>query len=356
MSDCTGGLDVHARSVRLSAVRGDELVGERTLGYELAEIEQQLREWGVTRCCYEAGPTGFELQRHLAGAGFDCEVIAPSLIPKRPGDRVKTDKRDARQLALLHQARMLTSVAVPDVAIEAIRDLVRVREDARLDRTGCRHRLSKFCLRHGRRLPTNGWTQQRRRWLGQQEFDHPAQQRAFDDYVEAADLADRRIERLEQDLFEYAEHPVIKDVVSRLRCIRGINTLSALVIIAECGDLTRFRSPRALMSYSGLVPSEHSSGDGRVQGKITKTGNQHLRRILIEAAWNNRRPPRVSQELAARHAGQDPRVVAHAMKCQRRLSKRWMRMTMRGKSSHNTVTAVAREMCGFVWAIANERV
>ena len=251
---------------------------------------------------------------------------------------------------------MLTPIAVPDVAIEAIRDLVRVREDARLDRTRCRHRLSKFCLRHGRRLPTQGWTQERRRWLGQQQFGHPAQQRAFDDYVETADLADRRIERLEVDLFEYAKHPALKDLIARLRCIRGINTLSALVIVAECGDLGRFRSAQAFMSYSGLVPSENSSGESRHQGKITKAGNQHLRRILIEAAWNNRRAPRISVELAARHAGQDPRVVQHAMRCQRRLSKRWTRMTMRNKSSQTTVTAVAREMCGFIWAIANERV
>lgn len=352
MLDCTGGLDVHAASVRVSAVRGDELVGEVTIPYDLDRIEAELLRFGVNRCCYEAGVMGFDLCRVLRDRGFDCEVIAPSLIPRAPGDRIKTDKRDARRLALLHQARMTTMVTVPDPDIEAVRDLLRARDDIRLDRTRCRHRMGKFLLRHGLRMPTQSWTRARRLWLGQQTFEHPARQRTFDEYLQGIDLTDRRLERIEADLFEYADHPTLKALVGRLRCIRGIDTLSALTLATEVGDFHRFRSAGSFMSYVGLVPTEHSSGDTRRQGCITKTGNVHLRRILIEAAWNNRRPVKITDSLVQRHKGQPPAVVQHSIHCQRRLHKRWSRMTMRAKPHNKIVCAVSRELAGFVWAIA----
>lgn len=352
MLECTAGLDVHAKSVRISVVRADELIGEATVPNDAAWVAEQLRRFGASRCCYEAGPTGVDLYRKLLDRGIDCTVIAPAMVPRRAGDRVKTDARDARHLAMLFQAGLLTPVRVLDAELEALRDLLRARDDARLDRNRNRQRLSKFCLRHGRQLPTSSWTQQRRTWLGKQAFELKPQQRAFDDYLESLDLADRRLERLDADIVEYANEPAIAQLVGRLRCIRGIDTLSALILIAEIGDFARFRSAPAFMSYIGLVPTESSSGEQRSQGGLTKTGNSHVRRILIEAAWNNRRPPRISATMAARHKGQPPRVVQHAAKCQRRLHKRWARMTMRNKPPNKIVAAVARELAGFVWAIA----
>src|SRR5881397_172591 len=192
----TVGMDVHARSVRLAAVRAEELVEERTLPYDEQAVERLLRRWPVVRCCYEAGPTGFGLYRHLVGRGIDCAVVAPGLVPQRPGDRVKTDSRDARKLARLHAGGLLEPIHVPSRELEAARDLVRAREDARLDRMRDRHRLSKFCLRHGRTLPTSAWTVSRRTWLGQQRFEHAAQQLTFDTYLHALDLVDHRIDAL----------------------------------------------------------------------------------------------------------------------------------------------------------------
>src|SRR5438067_5697280 len=201
----TIGLDVHARSVRLAAVRADELLEERTLPYDEAAVERLLRRWPAVRCCYEAGPTGFGLYRHLVGGGIECAVVAPGLVPQRPGDRVKTDPRDARKLARLLAGGLLESIHVPSPELEAARDLVRAREDARLDRMLDRHRLSKFCLRHGRILPTSSWTVVRRKWLGEQRFEHAAEQISFDTYLHTVDLADARIEALERAIRETAE-------------------------------------------------------------------------------------------------------------------------------------------------------
>ncbi|MGH8735019.1 MAG: IS110 family transposase [Burkholderiales bacterium] len=201
----TVGLDVHARSIRLAAVRADELLEERTLPYDEEAVERALRRWPGVRCCYEAGPTGFGLYRHLVEGGIDCAVVAPGLVPQRPGDRVKTDPRDARKLARLHAGGLLEPIHVPSPELEAVRDLVRAREDARLDRMRDRQRLSKFCLRHGRALPTSSWTVVRRKWLGEQCFEFAAQQLTFDTYVHAVDLVDRRIEALERAIRDTAE-------------------------------------------------------------------------------------------------------------------------------------------------------
>jgi len=351
----TVGLDVHARSIRLAAVRADELLEERTLPYDEEAVERALRRWPIVRCCYEAGPTGFGLYRHLVERGFECAVVAPGLVPQRPGDRVKTDPRDARKLARLLAGGLLEPIHVPSPELEAARDLVRAREDARLDRMRDRHRLSKFCLRHGRLLPTSSWTVTRRKWLSEQRFEHAAEQLTFDTYLHAVDLVDARIEQLERAIRATAEQGSWRDLVARLRCLRGVDTLTALALIAEIDDFARFKSAQELMAFVGLVPSEHSSGEHRRQGSITKVGNAHVRRLLVEAAWHARRRPKVGYELARRQRGQDAAVIERAWRCQQRLYQRWQRMAGRGKPQQKIVVACARELAGFVWAIATDQ-
>lgn len=351
----TVGLDVHARSIRMAAVRADELLEERTLPYDEEAVVRLLGRWPAVRCCYEAGPTGFGLYRHLTERGVDCSVVAPGLVPQRPGDRVKTDARDARKLARLFAGGLLEPIHVPSPELEAARDLVRAREDARLDRMRDRHRLSKFCLRHGRLLPTSGWTVLRRKWLGEQQFEHPAQQITFDSYLRTVDLVDARVGQLEQAIREAAEQGPWRDLVARLRCLRGIDTLTAFALVAEIGDFSRFQTAEELMAFVGLVPSEHSSGERRRQGAITKVGNAHVRRLLVESAWHARRRPTVSYELTRRHRGQDAVVIERAWRCQQRLYQRWQRMAGRGKPQQKIVVACARELAGFVWAIATDQ-
>jgi transposase len=351
----TVGLDVHARSIRLAAIRADELLEERTLPYDEDAVERVLRRWPLVRCCYEAGPTGFGLYRHLVARGIECAVVAPGLVPQRLGDRVKTDPRDARKLARLHAGGLLEPIHVPSRELEAARDLVRAREDARLDRMRDRHRLSKFCLRHGRLLPTSAWTVTRRKWLSEQRFEYSAEQLTFESYLHALDLVDARIERLERAIRETAEQGPWRELVGRLRCLRGVDTLSALGLVAEIGDFGRFRSAEEFMAFVGLVPSEHSSGEHRRQGSITKVGNSHVRRLLVEAAWHARRHPKVGYELARRQRGQDAVDLERAWRCQQRLYQRWQRMAGRGKPHQKIVVACARELAGFVWAIATEQ-
>jgi len=349
------GLDVHARSIRLAAVRADELLEERTLPYDEEAVERVLRRWPLVRCCYEAGPTGFGLYRYLVERGFECQVVAPGLVPQRPGDRVKTDPRDARKLARLLAGGLLEPIHVPTPEQEAARDLVRAREAARLDRMRDRHRLSKFCLRHGRLLPTSSWTVARRTWLSEQRFDFPAEQLAFDTYLHALDLVDARIGALEQAIRETAEQEPWHELVARLRCLRGVDTLTALALVTEIGDFDRFATAEEFMAFVGLVPCERSSGEKRRQGSISKVGNAHVRRLLVESAWHARRRPTVGYELARRQRGQDAIVLERAWRCQRRLYARWCRMAARGKPSQKIVVACARELAGFVWAIATEQ-
>ena len=351
----TIGLDVHARSIRLAAVRADQLVEERTLPYDEEAVERVLRRWPEARCCYEAGPTGFGLYRHLVERGIDCAVVAPGLVPQRPGDRVKTDSRDARKLARLFAGGLLEPIHVPSPEQESVRDLVRAREDARLDRMRDRHRLSKFCLRHGRLLPTSSWTVVRRKWLSEQRFAFVAEQITFDAYLHTVDLVDARIEALEQAIRVAAEQEPWKQLVARLRCLRGVDTLTALALVSEIGDFSRFRTAEEFMAFVGLVPSEHSSGEKRRQGSITKVGNSHVRRLLVESAWHARRRPKVGYELSRRQRGQDAVVVERAWRCQQRLYSRWQRMAGRGKPQQKIVVACARELAGFVWAIATEQ-
>jgi transposase len=249
----------------------------------------------------------------------------------------------------------LQPIHVPSLELEAARDLVRAREDARLDRMRDRHRLSKFCLRHGRTLPTSSWTVVRRRWLSEQRFEFAARQITFDTYLHTVDLVDARIEQLERSIRETADQEPWRVLVGRLRCLRGIDTLTALALVTEIGDFGRFKSAAELMAFVGLVPSEHSSGEQRRQGSITKVGNSHVRRLLVEAAWHARRRPKVGYELARRQRGQDAAVIERAWRCQQRLYQRWQRMAGCGKPQQKIVVACARELAGFVWAIATEQ-
>jgi transposase len=351
----TVGLDVHARSIRLAAVRADELLEELTLPYDEEAVERVLRRWPGVRCCYEAGPTGFGLYRRLIGRGIHCQVVAPGLVPQRPGDRVKTNPRDARKLARLLGGGLLEAIHVPAPEFEAARDLVRAREDARLDRMRDRHRLSKFCLRHGRLLPTSSWSVMRRKWLGEQRFEFAAEQLTFDTYLHTVDLVDARIEALERAIRATAEQGPWAELVAQLRCLRGVDTLTALALVVEIGDFSRFRTAEEFMAFVGLVPCEHSSGEQRRQGAITKVGNSHVRRLLIEAAWHARRRPTVGYELARRQRGQQATVIERAWRCQQRLHQRWQRMAGRGKPQQKIVVACARELAGFVWAIATNQ-
>jgi transposase len=349
------GLDVHARSIHLTALRGDELLDERSLPNDHEAIERAVSRWPGARCCYEAGPTGFGLYRRLRARGIACDVIAPGLVPSAPSDRVKTDRRDSRKLARLHAAGLLEAIHVPSLELEALRDLVRAREDARLDRMRARHRVSKFMLRHGLVLPSKSWGVTRRKWLADQRFPFATQQQTLGDYVHALDLVDHRIAQLERAIDEAAVNGPWAGLVARLRCLRGIDTLTAVGIVCEIGDFARFRTAEQFMAFVGLVPTEHSSGESQRRGSITKAGNSHVRRLLVEAAWHAHKRPKVSYELARRHRDQDPLVIERAWRAQQRLHRRWWRMTGRGKPSQKTVVACARELAGFIWAIATDQ-
>jgi transposase len=352
------GLDVHKDTIAIAKLRSgsdtpmvwqianEPKVIRRTFGKMLSE-EYQLR------CCYEAGPCGFEIQRQLEGLGIQCAVVAPSLIPRRPGERIKTDRRDAIKLARLDRAGELTPIHVPAPDDEAVRDLVRAREDVRRDLTAARNRLVKFLLRHGHIYrETSNWTPRHRTWLIHQTFRHPAEKLTFDHYLAAVDYNDARRADLEHEIETIALQPPYAGQVEKLVALRGIGILSAMVLLTEVQDFRRFQHPRELMAYLGLVPSEHSSGASRRQGGITKTGNSHARRILVEAAWHYRRPPRPRTRVHKALSKQPATRVAFALKAQVRLHKRFVRLLAHGKSRQTTVVAIARELCGFVWAAA----
>lgn len=348
--------DQHAATTVAAVV----LPGERTpavhpMTSDLGEVRRFVRRLGSAgplRCCYEAGPCGFELQRALAADGVPCDVIAPALIPRRPGDRIKTDRRDARQLAVLYRAGALTAIHIPTEQEEAARDLLRCREDIRADLLRARHRLSKFLLRHGRRFTgtKKAWSPRHEAWLRAQTWPIPALDQTHRAYLRTVDEAVARLRAVEADLRALLDLEPLRARVARLRCFRGIDDLTALTIAAELGDPRRFGTAPATMAFVGLVPSEHSSGGKRAQGAITKTGNAHLRRVLVEAAWHYRHHPFVGRALRQRQVEAPPEVVARAWTAQQRLHRKYARLAARGKPKQHVVTAVARELTGFVWA------
>jgi transposase len=318
----------------------------------ILRLVDRLRRQGPVTCCYEAGPCGFELQRALQQRKCPCDVIAPALIPRRPGDRIKTDRRDAGHLAVLYRAGALTAIHIPTEQEEAARDLLRCREDIRADLLRARHRLSKFLLRHGRRFTATkkAWSKRHDVWLRTQTWPLPALDQTHRAYLRAVDEVLARLRDVETELRALLDLEPLRARVQRLRCFRGIDDLTALTIAAELGDPRRFATAPSTMAFVGLVPSEHSSGTKRAQGGITKTGNAHLRRVLVESAWHYRHHPFVSVTLRTRQRGAPADVIARAWTAQQRLHRRYQRLAARGKPKQHIVTAVARELTGFVWA------
>jgi transposase len=354
------GMDVHAASITLAVLGQDESQPEilqipnsrKDIRRTFERLSPKRGGADALRCCYEAGSCGFEPYRQLRSMGISCEVIAPSLIPKKPGERIKTDRRDAIKLATCYRANQLTAIHVPDEDQEAVRDLVRAREDVRGDLIAARHRLSKFLLRHGRHF-TEGknWTQRHFKWVGAQSFERRAELVTFEHYLQRVlDLQMLR-SQLDQEILECAQTKPYRASVDKLCCLRGISTLSAMGLLVEIHDFHRFAHPRELMGFLGLVPTEHSSGGKERRGHITKAGNSHARRVLIEAAWSYRHPPRTSVRAKAALRKQPSEVGNLALKAQHRLNRRFARLVSRGKKSQLAVTAVARELCGFVWAL-----
>jgi transposase len=321
----------------------------RRLVSKLADKHRQLA------FCYEAGPTGYGLYRQITALGHECAVIAPSLIPKRPGERVKTNRRDAVTLARLHRAGELTRIWVPDPDHEAVRELVRARDAAMEDLRQKRQHLQSFLLRHGRifsgRKP---WTRAHARWLAELAFEHPAQYLVLREYRQAIADAETRLERLTTQVAEIAAAWSMAPVVAAYQALRGVALLTAVTFVAEIGDVRRFESPRQLMAYLGLVPSESSTGQRVRRGSITKAGNPRARRVLIEGAWTYRFPARLSRLLQERQAGLPKIVREIAWKAQVRLCGRYRKLMAAGKRQTVVTTAIAREMAAFLWAIGRE--
>src|SRR5881296_1706216 len=353
------GLDVHADIIAVAiAEPGGEVRSLGMIPNDPTTVARLIRKLGARdqlRACYEAGPCGYVLYWQLTKLGVACDVIAPTLIPTKVGDRIKTDRRDAERLARCHRAGDLTAVWVPDPAHEALRDLVRAREAAKQDQLRARHRLGKFLLRHGRRPPEDvkPWTQRHRRWLDALQFELPAHRATLADYLYEIDHAAARVARLDAALDEavQAAPAPMRAVIAALQTLRGIRQVIAATIVSEVGSLSRFPHPRELMGYSGTVPSEHSSGSHVHRGAITKTGNAHLRRVLVEAAWAYRFSPKCAKGLRQRQRGQPEMITDLAWKAQQRLCTRYRRLLGRGKPTPHVITAVARELVGFIWAI-----
>ena len=356
------GLDVHAETIAVAVAEPDGSV--RSLGTtanradSIRKLVKKLGPVEQLKACYEAGPTGYVLYWQLAGLGVQCEVIAPTLMPIKAGDRVKTDRRDAERLARSFRSGDLTAVWVPDAGSEALRDLVRAREAAKQDQLRARHRLSKFLLRSGQR-PAAGlkaWTQLYMAWVRRLRFEQAAQESTRLDYLHEVEHMAERVVRLEKAIAEAVKlaSPEIQEVVKDLQALRGIAQISAVTIAAELGNITRFENARQLMGYSGAVPSEDSSGKRTQRGSITKTGNAHLRRIAVEAAWSYRLRPGVGPALRKRQEGVPEELKEIAWKAQNRLHKRYSRLAAAGKDQRKIITAVGRELLGFIWAIGTK--
>jgi transposase len=351
------GLDAHKVAINVAMLlpgRTVPVVWEcaNEKGSVLRMLKKARREAvGEVRFCYEAGPCGYALQRWIRAAGSECVVVAPSLIPTRPGDRIKTDRRDSRKLAELYRAGLLTEVHPPSEEDEAARDLCRAREDAHEDLVRSRHRLSKLLLRRGRQWVEGkrAWSRGHRLWLRSLRFEHSEDQLVLNDYLLAIEQVETRLAALDQDIERMSRQDRYVQVVGALRCFRGIDTLTAMSLVAELHDFMRFDSARGLMAFLGLVPSEHSSGGKQSRGQITKAGNGHVRRLLIEAAWHYRHRPS-ALSLRKRREGQPTVVVALADKAMHRLHRRFARFLERGKARPKAVVAVARELTGFIWA------
>lgn len=356
------GLDVHKDSIDIATAdpgREGEIRHVCSTGGDLVALDKALRKL-VSKghrlhVVYEAGPCGFVIWRHLSAQGIECQVVAPSSIPRRSGDRIKTDRRDAMLLARLSRAGDLTPVRVPGAADEAVRDLVRAREDAVRECRNARHRLKALLLRNGIAYAgKSSWTAAHLRWLATVKLAHPAQQIAFQEYLHAITEATARIARLEQALRDALPEWGLKPLVQALQALRGVQLIAAMTLVGELQDLLRFESPRQLMAFVGLVPGEHSSGPKRRQGSITKAGNSAARRMLVEMAWHYQHPARVTPIIATRQDQLPKEITEIAWKAQLRLNAKFKRLLARRVLKNKAVVAVARELAGFVWAIGCE--
>jgi transposase len=316
-------------------------------------VERLAKQHQRLAFCYEAGPTGYGLYRQIRALGYGCQVVAPSMVPVRPGGHIKTDRRDATTLAALFRAGELTAIWVPDAAHEAMRDLSRGRQAAMEGLRRARQQLLSFLLRHGRVYATKShWTRGHRRWLAEQRFEHAAQQIVFEELIQAVEQAQARRDRLEQQMVALLPIWSLRGVVAALQALRGVALLSAITLMAEIGDFRRFANPRELMAWLGLVPREHSSGATTARGPITKAGNGRARRVLVEGAWTYRLPARISPELLRRNRALPEAIKEVAWKAQVRLCARYRRLLRTGKPVNVVTVAIARELAAFVWAIA----
>jgi transposase len=353
------GLDDSKDSIQVAVADGSPGGEVRDLGSieptpdAIAKLIRRLGSPKDVRVAYEAGPCGYGIYRQMTAIGVSCVVAAPTKTPRRVGDRIKNDRRDAATLARLHRAGELTPVWVPDTATEAMRDLTRAREDVRYAQTRAKQRLQSFLLRHGRRYSGgDSWTRKHVNWITSQRFEHPSQQICLEEYLAAVEECERRVKRLDVQIRDLVSHWSMAPVVEALTAHRGVNVLVATTVVAELGDLTRFNRARDLMGFVGLVPSLDASGQGRRTGKITKTGNGHVRRCLVEAAWAFRHPARRTAHLRRRLRNQTPEVQELAWKAQVRLCGRYRRLVGRKKQHNKVITAIARELIAFLWATA----
>ena len=354
------GMDVHKDSIYVAVARAGmsptDLGSIRNEPEAVARLVRKIGDVADLRICYEAGPCGYGLYRQMVAMGARCEVVAPSLVPERAGDRVKTDRRDARKLAGLLRAGELTAVWVPGEEHEALRDLMRAREDAADDLLRKRNQLSKYLLRLGM-VPGAGvraWGSAHKRWLESLKMPHPAQQIVYAEYLKAIDEVESRIERLDKEIEAFAEISEQAPVIRALQSLKGVRVHTAATVVAEMGDLRRFESAGQAMDYVGLVPSEHSSGQSRYRGGITKTGNSHARKVIVEAAWHYRHIPHLSEELKRRQKALPESINQISWKAQSRLNRKFRKLLARGKPVQVAVVAVARELVGFMWAIARQ--
>jgi transposase len=356
------GLDVHKDTIAVALAEAGERHEVRSYGVipntatAVARLIKKLGPPPRVRVCYEAGPCGYVLLRQLTKLGVACTVVAPALIPTKPGERIKTDRKDALKLARLHRAGELTAVAAPTPEQEALRDLTRARQAAQQDLHRLRQRLRTLVLRMGVAEPgkTKRWSARWRVWLAGLSLEQALQQTVLDDLRGAIGETEARVDRLTAAVEAQATSGPFAELIAALTSLRGVGVVTAVTLVAELGDPGRFDSPRQLMAFAGLVPSEHSSGGREVRGRITKTGNAHVRWVTVEAAWHCRRKPHLSQELARRQRGQSEAVTTIAWTAQARLHERYVHLVVKGKPKPKAAVAVARELLGFIWAIARQ--